>query len=373
MTSPQEQTSTIAVTTFYETLSTINATISTGSEKKENRTNAEISTGYFSDRNHTWKEAKGHCKIIGLLDKIQVQDSEERLGWVDASAEYSPWVEYTMNVSRQVHIGNCLSVTSFKGQLVFQASPCGTKFKPLCSEQNTRPIYNNVLANDWVNSSSLCSSYGLASYDMIKQLKHLREGNFWLGTIRRPIIHRSAEADPEYCIAVIIPPDDYQVLRYIKPCTEKLPALCDCVTDMPSSNKNTCNTPPETGEHTIKSIVQIAIISTAVVAVALIIAVIVLYVRSARHPTLASCNEVIYENTPNNTTINQTTDNTCDQMHYQSLSQNRIPIESNYTPLQSAGVDVTRTTDKHGHNVIDESVEHFLVEEDYQEIEDVST
>lgn len=60
-------------------------------------------------------------------------------------------------------------------------------------------------------------------------------------------------------------------------------------------------------------------------------------------------------------------------MHYQSLSQNRIPIESNYTPLQSAGIDVTRTTDTQRHNVIDESVEHYLVDEDYQEIEDVLT
>lgn len=56
---------------------------------------ADISTGYFSDRNHTWKVAKHRCKMVGLLDKIQVQDSEQRLGWVDASAEYSPWVEYT--------------------------------------------------------------------------------------------------------------------------------------------------------------------------------------------------------------------------------------------------------------------------------------
>lgn len=95
--------------------------------------------------------------------------------------------------------------------------------------------------------------------------------------------------------------------------------------------------------------------------------------RSARHPTLGSCNEVIYENTPNDATINQTTDNSFDQMHYQSLSQNRIPIESNYTALQSAGIAVTRSTDKHRHNVIDESIEHCLVEEDYQEIEDVST
>lgn len=95
--------------------------------------------------------------------------------------------------------------------------------------------------------------------------------------------------------------------------------------------------------------------------------------RSARHPTLASCNEVIYENTPNDATINPTTNNTFDQMHYQSFSQNRIPIESNYTPLQSAGIAATRSTDKNRHTVIDESIEHYLVEEDYQEIEDVST
>ncbi|XP_063400070.1 uncharacterized protein LOC134684695 [Mytilus trossulus] len=39
ITSPQEQTSTIAATTPYETLSTTTDNISTGSEKKENRTN----------------------------------------------------------------------------------------------------------------------------------------------------------------------------------------------------------------------------------------------------------------------------------------------------------------------------------------------
>lgn len=55
---------------------------------------AEISTGYFSNRNYSWKAAKGRCKMIGLLNKIQVKDSERRLGWVDASAEYSSWVEY---------------------------------------------------------------------------------------------------------------------------------------------------------------------------------------------------------------------------------------------------------------------------------------
>lgn len=32
--------------------------------------------------------------MVGLLDKIQAPDSERQLGWVDASAEYSPWVEY---------------------------------------------------------------------------------------------------------------------------------------------------------------------------------------------------------------------------------------------------------------------------------------
>ncbi|XP_076116739.1 uncharacterized protein LOC143084213 [Mytilus galloprovincialis] len=63
---------------------------------------AKISTGYHSNRNYTWKEAKNRCKMIGLLDKIQVPHSEGQLGWVDASVEYSPWVEYQ----------NCLYVKS---------------------------------------------------------------------------------------------------------------------------------------------------------------------------------------------------------------------------------------------------------------------
>lgn len=54
----------------------------------------KISSGYFSDRNYTWKAAKDRCKMVGLLDKIQVPDSEKQLGWVDAAAEYSPWAEY---------------------------------------------------------------------------------------------------------------------------------------------------------------------------------------------------------------------------------------------------------------------------------------
>ncbi|XP_076115502.1 uncharacterized protein LOC143083155 [Mytilus galloprovincialis] len=56
---------------------------------------AEIQTGYFKSGNYTWKEARNSCKLIGLFDKIKVSENDNRqYGWVDASVEYTPWVEY---------------------------------------------------------------------------------------------------------------------------------------------------------------------------------------------------------------------------------------------------------------------------------------
>lgn len=55
---------------------------------------AEIPTGYFTNGNVTWKEAKESCTMIGLLDKVQVSNNAYQWGWVDASVEYTPWVEY---------------------------------------------------------------------------------------------------------------------------------------------------------------------------------------------------------------------------------------------------------------------------------------
>ncbi|XP_063400068.1 uncharacterized protein LOC134684693 [Mytilus trossulus] len=56
---------------------------------------AEIPTAYFKRRKNTWKEARNSCKLIGLFEKIQVSNNMNgQYGWVDASVEYTPWVEY---------------------------------------------------------------------------------------------------------------------------------------------------------------------------------------------------------------------------------------------------------------------------------------
>lgn len=45
------------------------------------------------------------------------------------------------------------------------------------------------------------------------------------------------DAEPTYCIAVIIRNDDHQVFRYVRRCTEKLPAVC-ADTDMSSQDNS---------------------------------------------------------------------------------------------------------------------------------------
>lgn len=58
--------------------------------------------------------------------------------------------------------------------------------------QDSKAIYNDVPRNDLANSFSQCSSYGFVSYDMIKPSTNLNNEHFWLGILRRPIIHHSA-------------------------------------------------------------------------------------------------------------------------------------------------------------------------------------
>ncbi|XP_071121248.1 uncharacterized protein [Mytilus edulis] len=55
---------------------------------------AELPAGYLTSRKYTWTEAKDSCIMIGLLDKVQVTDIGNQLGWINAAVEYTPWVEY---------------------------------------------------------------------------------------------------------------------------------------------------------------------------------------------------------------------------------------------------------------------------------------
>lgn len=54
----------------------------------------ETVSGYFSKNNFTWTDAKRECNLAGLQENINITVNNRELGWVDASATYSPWVEY---------------------------------------------------------------------------------------------------------------------------------------------------------------------------------------------------------------------------------------------------------------------------------------
>ncbi|XP_052067443.1 uncharacterized protein LOC127706792 [Mytilus californianus] len=140
-------------------------------------------------------------------------------------------------------------------------------------------------------------------------------------------------------------------------------------------------------------ILMIALIITAVLLVAVTIAVIVLYkrrtpLRFAHRPLAVPNNEVTYaqvnkptkEKTPDDSTRNNTADDTYDHMEHHRLSQNQIPTESNYDTMQSVGIeelendyDVTSGTDRPKQIVANDTAEYSHVEVEYQEIKDVPT
>lgn len=95
--------------------------------------------------------------------------------------------------------------------------------------------------------------------------------------------------------------------------------------------------------------------------------------RSGHQPISVSRTEVVYENTPNDGTRNQIADVALDDMHYQSLGQNRtIIVENNYDTMQSTGTAVTSETVRALQRGIMEAPEYSQVDVDYEEIENMS-
>lgn len=94
--------------------------------------------------------------------------------------------------------------------------------------------------------------------------------------------------------------------------------------------------------------------------------------RSGHQPISVSRTEVVYENTPNDGTINQIADVALDDMHYQSLGQNRTIVENNYDTMQSSGTAVTSETVRALQRGIMEAPEYSQVDVDYEEIENMS-
>lgn len=95
--------------------------------------------------------------------------------------------------------------------------------------------------------------------------------------------------------------------------------------------------------------------------------------RSGHHPISVSRTEVVYENTPNDGTRNQIADIALNDMHYQSLVQNRTIVENNYDTMQSTGTSVTSETDRALQRGIMVAPEYSQVDVDYEEIENMST
>ncbi|XP_076113585.1 uncharacterized protein LOC143081752 [Mytilus galloprovincialis] len=131
------------------------------------------------------------------------------------------------------------------------------------------------------------------------------------------------------------------------------------------------------------NIILISLVITAVLAIMVIIAVVVLYKRRtslrSRHNPLVPNNGVAYAQVNKPTkekahvhsgepTRNNTADDTYDHMEHHRVSQNKIPNESNYDTMQSVGngdlendYDITSGTDRPRQIVVDDTVEYSHV------------
>ncbi|CAG2250191.1 unnamed protein product [Mytilus edulis] len=326
---------------------------------------------------------------------VYMKDTEKR-----NNSSRSPSQEGT--ITNQLGPGNCLGVFSTDGSSnYFKASQCKNTFNALCTTDSETGI-RQVSKSDWIHSTKQCFPHYPFSYTGYKQLNRIYPGNFWLANIRRPIIRNVVDVNQTYCIAVTVGNTNHKVYWIVRPCTEKLAALCDD-TDMTSLHEKiftitattsyetlstttaTISTGSEKKENRTNEIVMIALIITAVLALAVIIAVIIFYkrrnsLRSRHLPLVVPNNEVTYaqvnkptqEKAPVNAgepTGNNTTDDTYDHMEHHRVSQNQIPTESNYDTMQSVGneesendYDVTSGTNRPRQIVVDDSAEYSHME-----------
>ncbi|CAG2234621.1 unnamed protein product [Mytilus edulis] len=226
--------------------------------------------------------------------------------------------------------------------------------------------FNTGNKTDWKNAFNNCHPHYLASFRTVKSKAVTIFNRVWLSNTRRWTRIIDVIATPYFCVASRIKPNG-DVERIIRKCRDRLPALCvEVQKTLTDSNSKTSSTLPlvttfeknstfpgssypvldgttkiatlEFKETTLPVLEEFpsglpskdGVSATVIIATiaATIMMVIVILV------TVVMCKR------------NQIADIALDDMHYQSLGQNRTIVENNYDTMQSTGTAVTSETDR---------------------------